>query len=178
MSIYICGACNCGKAEIARRLGEDYPNLEVVLDPSETIFDSIFGVGLDRVFRGRKWESKPDEAIQGIEEYLDVFDREDIICNESPLLFLSHILYFGVLSVFSDEVRAEIISRCLSQLRNGHHFIVRRWSENGNFARASMQIQRDIGAGRKNIHVIPPADNYENTVTQGYEVIKAKLEVE
>lgn len=178
MSIYICGACNCGKAEIARRLGEDYPNLEVVLDPSETIFDSIFGVGLDRVFRGRKWESKPDEAIRGIEEYLDVFDREDIICNESPLLFLSHILYFGVLSVFSDEVRAEIISRCLSQLRNGHHFIIRRWSENGNFARASMQIQRDIGAGRKNIHVMPPADNYENTVTQGYEVIKAKLEVE
>ena len=54
MSIYICGACNTGKAEIARKLGLDYPNLEVILDPSETVFNSIFGAGLDRVFRGRK----------------------------------------------------------------------------------------------------------------------------
>lgn len=176
MSIYICGACNCGKAEIARRLGDDFPNLKVVVDPSETVFKPIFGVGLDRVFRGRKWEGKTDEAYQGIVQYLGLLEQENVITNEGALAFLTHVAFFGVLSSFNDEQRKEILLRCYAQLRNGLHFVVRRWADNGNFCQTSVQLQRDIGAGRKNIYIIPPARDYESTVEQGYEFIKRRME--
>ena len=178
MSIYICGACNCGKAEIARRLGVDFPSLEIVIDPSETVFKPIFEVGLDRVFRGRKWEGKVDETYKGITEYLDILGQENIITNEGALVFLTHVAFFGVLSSFNDEQRKDILMRCYAQLRDGDHFVVRRWADNGNFCQTSVQLQRDIGVGRKNIHIIPPAVDYESTVEQGYEFIKAKLGVE
>ena len=178
MSIYICGACNCGKAEIARRLGDDFPNLKVVVDPSETVFKPIFGVGLDRVFRGRKWEGRTDETYQGIVQYLDLLEQENIITNEGALAFIPHLAFFGLLSSFNDEQRKEILLRCYAQLRNGLHFVVRRWADNGNFCQTSVQLQRDIGVGRKNIYIIPPASDYESTVERGYEFIKAKLGVE
>lgn len=176
MSIYICGACNCGKAEIARRLGDDFPNLKVVVDPSETVFKPIFGVGLDRVFRGRKWEGRTDETYQGIVQYLDLLEQEDIITNEGPLVFFSHLVFFGLLSSFNDEQRKEIITRCLDLLRKGKHFVVRRWADNGNFGQVSVMLQREFRNGRENIYIIPPASDYDSTVEQGYEFIKRRME--
>ena len=176
LSIYICGACNCGKAEIARKLGLDFPDLRVVTDPSETVFKPIFGVGLDRVFRGRKWEGKTDEAYQGIVQYLGLLEQENVITNEGALAFLTHVAFFGVLSSFNDEQRKEILLRCYAQLRNGLHFVVRRWADNGNFCQTSVQLQRDIGVGRKNIYIIPPASDYESTIEQGYGIIKGRME--
>lgn len=177
MSIYICGACNCGKAEIARRIAADCPSLRLTLDPADSVFVPIFGVGLDRIFRGRKWEGKSDEAYQGITEYLSILEQDDILTNEGPLVFFSHLMFFGVLSVFNDEQRREILTRCLALLRRGKHFIVRRWIENGNFNEISVSLQREFRNGRENIFTIPPATDYDSTVEQAVEYIKEKMEV-
>ena len=177
MSIYICGACNTGKAEIARRIGMENTSLQLHIDPADTVFVPIFGVGLDRIFRGRKWEGKTDETYQSLCEYLSLLEQEDIITNEGPLLLLSHMMFFGVLSVFNDEQRKGILTRCLALLRRGKHFIVRRWIENGNFNEISVSLQREFRNGRENIFTIPPATDYDSTVEQAVEYIKGKMEV-
>jgi hypothetical protein len=178
MSIYICGACNCGKAEISRRIAAEYPSLRLTIDPADSVFIPIFGVGLDRIFRGRKWEGRTDETYQGIVQYLDLLEQEDIITNEGPLVFFSHLVFFGLLSSFNDEQRKEIITRCLDLLRKGKHFVVRRWADNGNFGQVSVMLQREFRNGRENIYTIPPATDYESTVEQAVEYIKGRMGVE
>lgn len=174
MRIYLSGSCNCGKAEITRKISKDL-GLEEVISPSEQIFPPIFGVNLNRVFHGRKWEGKRDETFQGLMSYLDALDREDIVSNEGPLLLLSHLLFFGVLSVFSDEQRVAVLKRCLSLLEKGEHFIVERWSPGNLFDEITVDLQKAFSSGRGNVTLMKREKNFETTVKKGMQKIRKEV---
>lgn len=174
MRIYLSGSCNSGKAAIVRKISSDL-GLEEVVNPSERIFPSIFGVNLNRVFHGRKWEGKRDETFQGLMEYLDVLDREDIVSNEGPLLLLSHLLYFGVLGTLTDEQRVLVLRRCLSLLEKGQHFIVDRWSPSNMFDEVSVDIQKALSAGRGNVVSLKREKDYEATIKKSAQRIKKEV---
>lgn len=165
MRIFLCGACNSGKAEICRRVGEK-ARLPLLLNPSEEIFQPIYSVGLDRVFRGAKWLTKREETYQGLVKYLDRFEEGDFISNEGPLLLLSHLLFFGVLSVLEDSQRKTVLEKALSQLNQGTHLIIERWAPGNIFDQISVRFQKDLAGARENIKILPPQQGYEETISK------------
>jgi len=165
MRIYLCGACNSGKGEICRIVAEKL-GLPALIDPSEAIFKPIYSVGLDRVFRGYKWQGKREETYQGLLKYLEAFEEGDFISNEGPLLLLSHLLFFGVLSVLEDSQRKTVLEKALSQLDQGRHYIIERWAPGNIFDQVSVTIQKDLAGARENIKILPAQKGYEETISK------------
>lgn len=164
MKIYVCGACNSGKAEIVRRISEKL-KIKSIIDPSETVFQPVFGMGLGRVFRGRRWEGKQPETYQGIMEYLDVLDSDGpFVSNEGPILFLSHLMFFGVLSTFMDLQRQQIVERSLAMTCRGFHVIIERWVPANTFDEVSVLIQKNIAGARDNVIVLKKYKDYGETI--------------
>ena len=179
MNIYLCGACNTGKAEIAKQITLDTKGAKIKLDVSEEIFIPLFGHGLDRVFRKRLWEGKTEVAYQSMITYLDSFIGEPdktTIYNEGPLLILSHLFYFGALAMIPDRQREEIVRKCICLLEQGEHYIIERWANNTAFDRVSVDIQKAFGCNRSNIFVIEPAEDYERTIKKAStQILKGKI---
>lgn len=168
MNIYLNGACNTGKAEVARRLAEEVPGMQVCLNPSEMIFEPLFGHKLNRIFRGRLWEGHIDKAYTGTMQYLDMLKGEEgktTVFNEGPVLFLSHLLFFGSLALLKDDQRESIISKCVELIGQGEHYIIQRWADKSLFDRVNVSIQMLLGCNRTNVFVLTPAVDYESTIT-------------
>lgn len=179
MSIYICGACEAGKSKVTEEISDSFPDLELVLDPSIALFSAVFkGRSLGRILRCEEWEGHLEESYGILINLIEIYEREDIITNEGPLMLLSHLMFFGILHSFNDQQRKEILTRCYALLSTGTHFIVQRWVDSGDFCEASTKLQIGFKFGRANVSVIPKAENYETTVAQAVEFIKDKMEVE
>lgn len=165
MRIYLCGACNSGKAEICRRVA-DKTGLSAKIDPSDAVFKPIYSVGLDRVFRGGKWQGKREETYQGLLQYLEAFAEGDFITNEGPLLLLSHLMFFGVLAIMGDSQRKTVLEKALSQLDQGQHYIIERWAPGNTFDQVSVRLQKNLAGARDNIKILPAQKGYEETISK------------
>lgn len=167
MNIYLSGACKSGKAEIARRLAGEVKGVVPCLDPSLEVFTPVFGHGLDRIFRGRLWEGRMDQAYEATMRYLEVLDGtpgQTTIYNEGPLPLLAHLTYFGALALARDAWREAILAACLGLLGQGEHYVIQRWANDGTFDRVNVALQTACGCNRSNVFLLPPARDYAGTV--------------
>lgn len=167
MNIYLSGACRTGKAEIARRLADEVKGMVPCLDPSLEVFRPVFGHGLDRIFRGRLWEGRMDQAYDAVMRYLEVLGGspgQTTIYNEGPLPLLAHLTYFGGLALATDRQREEILSACMDLLGQGEHYVIQRWANDGTFDRVNVALQTACGCNRANVFLLPPARDYAGTV--------------
>jgi hypothetical protein len=167
MNIYLSGACRTGKAEIARRLAGEVEGVVPCLDPSEGIFRPVFGHGLDRIFRGRLWEGRMDQAYDATMRYLEVLGGtpgQTTVFNEGPLPLLAHLTYFGGLALATDHQREAILAACLDLLGQGEHYVIQRWANDGTFDRVNVALQTACGCNRANVFLLPPARDYAGTV--------------
>lgn len=167
MNIYLSGACRSGKAEIARRLAGEVKGMVPCLDPSLEVFRPVFGHGLDRIFRGRLWEGRMDQAYDAVMRYLEVLGGspgQTTIYNEGPLPLLAHLTYFGGLALATDPQREAILAACLDLLGQGEHYVIQRWANDGTFDRVNVALQAACGCNRANVFILPPARDYTGTV--------------
>lgn len=167
MNIYLCGACRSGKAEIARRLAGEVKGVVLCIDPSEGIYRPLFGHGLDRIFRGRLWEGRMDQAYEATMRYLEVLGGapgQTTVFNEGPLPLLAHLTYFGGLALATDHQREAILAACLDLLVQGEHYVIQRWANDGTFDRVNVALQTACGCNRANVFLLPPARDYAGTV--------------
>jgi len=175
MNIYLSGACRSGKAEIARRLAGEVKGVVPCLDPSLEVFTTVFGHGLDRIFRGRLWEGRMDQAYEATMRYLEVLAgtaEQTTVFNEGPLPVLAHLTYFGGLALATDHQREAILAACLDLLGQGEHYVIQRWANDGTFDRVNVQIQMACGCNRPNVFILPPARDYAGTVTAALSQIR------
>jgi hypothetical protein len=182
MNIYICGACHSGKAAIVKRLVEEVPGLEMKLDISESIFEELFGCSYIRFFRRRMWENDIDKAVDGFIQYMDVFKGEkgvSTVFNEGPLLTLSHLLYFGALSVCSDAQKVQVLNTCFDLINQGEHYIVQRWASTSVLDQVSVEIQKQFGFHRSNVFLLDKAADYDSTVSNAVaQILLGKVQLE
>lgn len=182
MNIYICGACHSGKAAIVKRLVEEVPGLEMKLDISESIFEELFGCSYIRFFRRRMWENDIDKAVDGFIQYMDVFKGEkgvSTVFNEGPLLTLSHLLYFGALSVCSDAQKVQVLNTCFDLITQGEHYIVQRWASTSVLDQVSVEIQKQFGFHRSNVFLLDKAADYDSTVSNAVaQILLGKVQLE
>ncbi len=167
MNIYLSGACRTGKAEIARRLAGEVKGVVPCLDPSLEVFTPVFGHGLDRIFRGRLWEGRMDQAYEATMRYLEVLGGapgQTTVFNEGPLPLLAHLTYFGGLALATDHQREAILAACLDLLGQGEHYVIQRWANDGTFDRVNVALQTACGCNRANVFLLPPARDYAGTV--------------